>query len=115
MANLPIPRSDDLTKEAGKPMNARHLLFAASMVGASALAGSGIASAHPVGDDSEPNCHGQRVSHGASHSEVHGGHGLTPVERRDLLVEFGVIPEGTNLGEWNQFIKTCPPPEEPPI
>ena len=74
----------------------------------------GVASAHPVGDDTQPNCHGQRVSHGASHSEIKGGHGLTPVERRDLLVEFGVIPEGTNLGVWNKFIATCPAPEPPP-
>ena len=72
----------------------------------------GVASAHPVGDASEPNCHGQRVSHGASHSPIHEGHGLTPVERRDLVEEFvGPI----TVGEWNEFIKTCPPPEQPPI
>ena len=65
--------------------------------------------AHPVGDASEPNCHGQRVSHGASHSGVHGGHGLTPVERRDLAEELFQI-EIPNLGEWNMFIKTCPEP-----
>ena len=70
------------------------------------------AGAHPVGDASEPNCHGQRVSHGASHSPVHEGHGLTPVERRDIVEEFvGPI----TVGEWNKFIKTCPPPEEPPV
>ena len=71
-----------------------------------------VALAHPVGEASEPNCHGQRVSHGASHSPIHGGHGLTPVERRDIVEEFvGPI----TVGEWNRFIKTCPPPEEPPI
>jgi hypothetical protein len=95
-------------------MGARRMIFAISIVGSSVLAGGGVALAHPVGDISEPNCHGQRVSHGASHSPVHEGHGLTPVERRDLLVEFGVIPEGTNLGEWNKFVKTCPPPMPPP-
>jgi hypothetical protein len=94
-------------------MSARRILVAASVIGSSILAGSGMALAHPVGDDSEPNCHGQRVSHGASHSKVHDGHGLTPVERRDMFVEMGLIPEGTNLGEWNKFVKTCPPPMMP--
>lgn len=79
---------------------------------AAVVTGAGIASAHPVGDASEPNCHGQRVSHGASHSKVHGGHGLTPGERRDFIEEF--IGEEITLGEWHQFIKTCPPPEQPP-
>jgi hypothetical protein len=74
--------------------------------------GGGVASAHPVGDASEPNCHGQRVSHGASHSKVHGGHGLTPVDRRDIIEE--IIGEEITVGEWNKFIKTCPPPEGPP-
>ena len=72
--------------------------------------------AHPVGEAGEPNCHGQRVSHGASHSKVHGGHGLTPVERRDLAEEL-FQEEISNLGAWNQFIKMClePPFSEPPI
>ena len=65
--------------------------------------------AHPVGNASEPNCHGQRVSHGASHSAVHGGHGLTPVERRDLAEQLLQV-EIPNLGVWNKFIKTCPEP-----
>ena len=70
--------------------------------------------AHPVGDASQPNCHGQRVSHGASHSPVHGGHGLTPVERRDLAEQI-FNEEIANLGEWNKFIKLClaPPPGGP--
>jgi len=87
------------------------LLVGASMAGALLLS-PGLASAHPVGDASQPNCHGQRVSHGASHSPVHEGHGLTPVERRDIVEEF-VGP--LTVGEWNKFIKTCPPPGEPPI
>ncbi len=74
----------------------------------------GVASAHPVGDDSEPNCHGQRVSHGSSHSPVKGGHGLTPVERLDMAIEQGLAPEGTTVGQWNMFIKTCPPPPDAP-
>ena len=72
--------------------------------------------AHPVGEASDPNCHGQRVSHGASHSKVHGGHGLTPVERRDLAEQL-LGEEIHNLGEWNKFIRMCfePPFSEPPI
>ena len=74
--------------------------------------GSGLAFAHPVGEADDPNCHGQRVSHGASHSKVHEGHGLTPVERRDLVEE--IFGEELTVGEWNKFIKTCPPPPEQP-
>ena len=67
--------------------------------------------AHPVGQAGEPNCLGQRVSHGASHSPVHDGHGLTPVERRDLVEElFG--EEIPNLGVWIKFVKQC---LEPPF
>jgi hypothetical protein len=92
-------------------VNLATLVAGAAMFAALTLS-SGVTSAHPVGDASEPNCHGQRVSHGASHSPVHEGHGLTPVERRDLVEEFtGPI----TVGEWNKFIKTCPPPGEPPI
>jgi hypothetical protein len=87
-------------------------VLAGLSVAVALFGGSGVAIAHPVGDASEPNCHGQRVSHGASHSDIHGGHELTPVVRRDLVEEFvGPI----TVGEWNKFIKTCPPPEEPPI
>jgi len=69
-------------------------------------------SAHVVGSAGDPDCLGQRVSHGASHSSVWGGHGLTPVERRDLAEE--VFNEETpNIGVWIKFVKTCPaPPDE---
>jgi hypothetical protein len=83
-------------------------LGALAAIGAS-LVGPGVALAHPVGDASRPNCHGQRVSHGASHSAVHQGHGLTPVERRAAVEEF--LGEEITVGEWNRFIKTCPAPE----
>lgn len=94
-------------------MRFRTSLCATGIAAATALfLGTGLAGAHPVGDASEPNCHGQRVSHGASHSKVHEGHELTPVERRDLVEEFtGPI----TVGEWNKFIKTCPPPDQPPV
>ena len=94
----------------------RRTVVIAVSVAALTLAFALPVTAHPVGDASEPNCLGQRVSHGASHSPVHGGHGLTPVERRDLVEElFGEdIP---NIGVWIQFVKQClePPFTEPPI
>jgi hypothetical protein len=94
-------------------MNVRTLSAAAAATLAAVAFGATAGFAHPVGEDSEPNCHGQRVSHGASHSKVHGGHGITPVERRDIIAE--IIGEELTVGEWNKFIKTCPaPPDEPP-
>ena len=89
------------------------LRTAALLVGVgSALSGPALALAHPVGDASEPNCHGQRVSHGANHSPIQEGHGLTPVERRDAVEVF--LGEDITVGEWNKFIKTCPAPEGTP-
>ena len=82
-------------------------------LGAGFLLTTASAGAHPVGDATEANCHGQRVSHGASHSPVHEGHGLTPVDRRDIVE--GFLGEEITVGEWHQFIKTCPPPEMPPV
>lgn len=84
---------------------------AMASVGGALLLGATTAWAHPVGDASEPNCHGQRVSHGASNSAAHDGHGLTPVERRDAVEVF--LGEEITVGEWNQFIKTCPAPMPP--
>lgn len=85
-----------------------------TVFGASAsalLLGAGVAAAHPVGTQGEPNCHGQRVSHGASHSPVFEGHGLTPVERRDAIEE--ILGIQITVGEWNQHIKLClPPPDQ---
>lgn len=93
-------------------MSLRRAGIVSGVVAAAAMfAGIGVTSAHPVGDASQPSCHGQRVSHGASHSPVKEGHGLTPVERRDIVQEF-VGP--LTMGEWHKFIKTCPPPEQPP-
>jgi hypothetical protein len=69
------------------------------------------AAAHVVGEAGDPNCLGMRVSHGASHSPVHDGHGLTPVERRDLAEQiFG--EEIPNIGLWIKFVKTCPAPPD---
>lgn len=89
-------------------------LALATSVAALTLAFALPVAAHPVGDASQPNCHGQRVSHGASHSPVHGGHGMTPVERRDLAEQI-FNEEIPNLGVWNKFIKLClaPPPGGP--
>ncbi len=74
------------------------------------FAGSGVAAAHTVGDASEPNCHGQRVSHGANHSPVQDGHGLTPVERRDAIE--AILGTDITVGEWNKHIKLCEAPPE---
>ena len=62
--------------------------------------GIGTAGAHPVGDASEPNCHGQRVSHGAS------DHGDTPKERAGYLE--------ISVKEYHQRVRQCnpPPPHE---
>ena len=69
------------------------------------------AAAHVVGTAGDPNCLGLRVSHGASHSPVHNGHGLTPVERRDLAEQvFG--EEIPTIGDWIKFVKTCPAPPD---
>jgi hypothetical protein len=87
----------------------RALLAVLALTGAS-WAGSGMAQAHPVGEPGDPDCHGQRVSHGASHSPVHEGHQLTPVDRRDIIEE--MFGEELTVGEWNKFIKTCPPPPD---
>jgi len=68
-------------------------------------------SAHVVGTAGDPNCLGMRVSHGASHSPVWDGHGLTPVERRDLAEQvFG--EEIPTIGDWIKFVKTCPAPPD---
>lgn len=85
----------------------------AAVLGASALmlAMAFPVAAHVVGTADDPNCLGMRVSHGASHSPVWDGHGLTPVERRDLAEQyFGV--EIPTMGDWIKFVKTCPPPPD---
>lgn len=45
------------------------------------LLAAGSAFAHPVGEPGSPSCFGERISHGSS------DHGLTPVERAELLGE----------------------------
>ena len=64
--------------------------------------GIGAASAHPVGDASEPNCHGQRVSHG--NSKEHGK--LSPVDRAAFF--------DISVREWHEGIRQCPSPDQPP-
>ena len=65
--------------------------------------GIGGASAHPVGDASEPNCHGQRISHGSS-NEAAGGHGITPKDRAGF--------NDISVREFQQFVRQCEPPPE---
>lgn len=86
----------------------------AALIGAGVLMGAGAfpVAAHVVGTAGDPNCLGMRVSHGANHSPVQEGHGLTPVERRDLAEQvFG--EEIPTIGDWIKFVKTCPAPPEP--
>ena len=98
-----------------KPSVAALLVVAA--MSASLFLGGGVALAHPVGSADEPNCHGQRVSHGASRSKVHEGHGElefgggTPPHRRDIIE--GFLGVEITVGEWHQHIKLCLPPEPP--
>ena len=85
----------------------RKLLVGGAAVAFSVGALGTAATAHPVGSADEPTCFGERVSHG-SKSEGAGGHGLTPRERRDILV--GQIGEDLTVGEVLQFVHTCPAP-----
>lgn len=68
-------------------------------------------SAHPVGEAGDPNCLGMRISHGANHSPIQEGHGLTPVERLRLASE-AFNEEIPNVGVLIKFIKTCPAPPD---
>lgn len=69
-------------------------------------AGVGAASGHPVGEADEPNCHGQRISHGSS-AEAAGGHGITPKDRAGF--------NDISVREFQQFVRQCePPPGQPP-
>ena len=95
----------------------RKTVAVALSVAALTLAFALPVAAHPVGEASEPNCFGQRISHGASRSPVHGGHGLTPVERRDVLRVTFPEDEDITIAEMMQFIKMCfeplPPGDRP--
>ena len=67
-------------------MRARKTLVASAVI-AGVVFTPGLASAHTVGTPGEPNCFGQRISHGSS------VHGLTPKERAaglQALVDEGV-------------------------
>ena len=72
-------------------------LFVATSTVVVALAASvGTANAHTVGEPGRPNCHGRRVSHGAS------GHGLTPKTRAGFLTEAAQ----QDPGEFGQFLRS---------
>ena len=75
------------------------------------VAGTFPVAAHVVGTAGDPNCLGMRVSHGANHSPVQDGHGLTPVERRDLAEQI-FNEEIPTIGDWIKFVKTCPAPPD---
>ena len=48
---------------------------------------AGVALAHPVGLEGEPDCFGVRISHGSANFHADEGHGWTPVERAAMLEE----------------------------
>jgi hypothetical protein len=56
------------------------------------LSVSGLAAAHPVGTPGEPQCYGERVSHGNWPQDPN--HGITPVERAAFLTQ--IIAEDTS-------------------
>ncbi len=70
----------------------RQLMFVLAAL-ALFLGVSGPAAAHPVGTVGEPQCHGERVSHGNWPKDV-VLHGITPVERAAFLTL--IIAEDTS-------------------
>ena len=71
------------------------------VIGLASAGGSALA--HPVGTPGEPNCYGNRVSHGSSKSEVHEGHGLTPVERVEINEE--ALGIDLSVKDFHDFVK----------
>lgn len=57
---------------------------------------SGLAAAHPVGTPGEPQCHGERVSHG--NWPKSSDHGITPVERAAFLTHIIGDPNSGGFG-----------------
>ena len=99
----------------------RLITIAAASVAAVTLSAS-AAGAHPVGTPGEPNCHGQRISHGNDPKDP--AHGLTPPERAAILTEiiaeggpFGsflelLFGEEVSVAEFHQFVRACAPPPQ---
>lgn len=72
------------------------VVMAASMtVGPAAMADPGL-------NEGEPNCLGQRNAHS---NDPHGHHGLTPVERAELLQENVVFFHGISPPEFQEFLE----------
>ena len=72
-------------------------------VAALVFAGSATAYAHPVGPPGEPDCYGNRISHGSSHSAKHEGHGWTPPERVAMAEE--MFGEDLTVKDFHFFVK----------
>lgn len=74
----------------------RKLVLAVSTVSVVLAVSGGTANAHTVGVPGQANCHGKRVSHGASN------HGLTPRQRAAFLTEIANEPDA---GEFGAFLR----------
>lgn len=65
---------------------------------------TGVALAHPVGVEGEPDCFGARISHGSANFHANEGHGLTPVERAALLEETVAIFHEISPPDFQAFL-----------
>lgn len=86
----------------------RGALLIVPAVTAGVVLTGGVASAHPVGTHGDPNCFGQRISHGSS------DHGQTPKERAAGLQEFvdlgdplaiELFGDEVSVGEMTWFVR----------
>jgi hypothetical protein len=66
---------------------------------------AGVALAHPVGVEGEPDCFGMRISHGSASFHADGGHELTPVERAALLEETVGFFYAISPPEFQEFLE----------
>jgi hypothetical protein len=81
-------------------------LLATATFSGTALAGP---EGQPVGTPGTAVCHGLRVSHGANHSSVQEGHGLTPGERAAALSH--ILGRPVSVSEFHQFVRfSCDSP-----
>jgi hypothetical protein len=66
---------------------------------------AGMALAHPVAVEGEPDCFGARISHGSANFHADDGHGWTPVERAALLEETVGFFYAISPPEFQEFLE----------
>ena len=66
---------------------------------------AGVALAHPVGVEGEPDCFGTRISHGSASFHANEGHELTPVERAALLEEMIRFFHAISPPDFQEFLE----------